>query len=330
MSREPGVFEQLPSARLRAQVASIQIIVSDGTPVSVLPSTSMVLGFQFEGRIRAEEGLLAPAGVTGLQESPRRYQYLGATSSVMVRFTPLGASCLGAPADELATKSVPLDGILSPAAVRQTLERVGEAKDNRARVLAVEDLLTQLPWEPDALMAEALSQLEGGAPVSLVARGLGISERQLEPARELLKTTLHFVAHHGENEDVLLIPIVRAHHPALADRMEAAHAQLNPALERLRRVVDSESIDALYALTNRFLSAYLEHMHEEETVFDAEIRAACSPEELMGFGKQSVVRTAPADQLMMLGWMLPALPPDQTELFSSRLPPEVRSQSERK
>ncbi|MDP1829790.1 MAG: helix-turn-helix domain-containing protein [Archangium sp.] len=177
--RKPGISHHAPSAHLRSRVAAIQLVVSDGTPVSVLPSSSSVLGFQYSGRIRAEEGLLSTAGVTGLQRGPRRYRYLGETASVLVRFTPLGSTCLGAPADELADKSVPLEGLLSPLLVRQTTERLLEAPDERSRVEVIERLLARLPWEPDALVAHALELLEH-MPVARIARELGLSERQLE------------------------------------------------------------------------------------------------------------------------------------------------------
>lgn len=151
------------------------------------------------------------------------------------------------------------------------------------------------------------------------------SVRQLgrkEPAaRQTLLTTLRFVAHHGENEDVLLIPLARARAPELAARMEAAHAHVNTALLALQRSAADAELDALCTQTNRFLAAYLAHMDEEENVFDAELRAALTPEDLAAFGKQSVERTAPADQLMMLGFILPSMPRAEAELFLGRVPP---------
>ena len=178
---KPGITEHRPTASLRDRVASIQLIVSDGTPVSVLPSTSTVMGFQFAGRIRGEEGLLSTAGVTGLFEGPRRYSYLGPTGSVMVRFTPLGASCLGVPATELTSRSVPLDTFLPSQLVRDTSEQICEAHDDRERVQVMERFLSQLSWTPDPLVAETLRRLESESPsVARIARELGLSERQLE------------------------------------------------------------------------------------------------------------------------------------------------------
>lgn len=142
-------------------------------------------------------------------------------------------------------------------------------------------------------------------------------------ARELLATTLHFLEHHGANEDTIMIPIVQERNPALAQRMSQAHEELTPRLEELERAAKSAPLEELFALTNRFLAAYLEHMHEEETVFDPQLRAAFTAEELAAFGLKSVQRTTPADQLMMLGWMLPAMPREEANRFLERVPAET-------
>jgi hypothetical protein len=152
---------------------------------------------------------------------------------------------------------------------------------------------------------------------------IGALGRDDAGARALLKTTLHFLAHHGANEDELLIPMARERVPELARRMEEAHARIAPLFDELCAAADAAGHEALFALTNRFLAAYLEHMHEEETVFDAALRAAFTSEELAVFGMKSVQRTAPADQLMMLGWMLPAMPRAQAEVFLARVPPDI-------
>jgi hypothetical protein len=142
-------------------------------------------------------------------------------------------------------------------------------------------------------------------------------------ARELLATTLRFLEHHGANEDTIMIPLVREKDAALAQRMAHAHELLTPRLEALKLALKDAPLDELFTLANRFLAAYLEHMHEEETVFDPLVRAALTAEELVTFGQRSVQRTAPADQLMMLGWMLPAMPRDEANRFLERVPADT-------
>lgn len=173
-----------PSAGLRDRVVAIDVIDQVGGQACVLPSTSAVLGLQVHGRVEADAGLLSVAGVTGIQSGARRYGYVGPTVSLLVRFTPQGASCLGVPASELADRSVALDELLTPARAREASERLCEASDTAARVKVVEGLLLGLEWAPDLLVERAL-QLLGAGPhegslVAAVARTLGISERQLE------------------------------------------------------------------------------------------------------------------------------------------------------
>jgi hypothetical protein len=66
-----------PQARLLRQMARFEVVgAADGLSHVVLPTTAVVLGFQFLGRVQAEDQVLSPAGVTGLQEGPRTYSYL--------------------------------------------------------------------------------------------------------------------------------------------------------------------------------------------------------------------------------------------------------------
>lgn len=173
-----------PSAALRDRVLAIDVIEQDGGEAHVLPSTSAVLGLQVHGRVRAGEGLLSTAGVTGIQGGARRYGYEGPTVSLLVRFTPQGASCLGVPASALADRSVALADLVTPARASEVSERMCEAGDAAARVQVVERLLLGLEWSPDPLIERALVLLGAGlherSLVAEVARNLAISERQLE------------------------------------------------------------------------------------------------------------------------------------------------------
>ena len=174
-----------PHPALRGRVASIELLESQDGEVVVLPSTNVVLGFQFRGRVRAGEALLAPAGVTGIQPTARRYSYAGGAGSLLVRFTPEGAACLGVPAGELSSRSVALDAILPRARVAEVHERLVAAPDARARVAVVERFLAQLPYAADALVTRAVTLLTAvgdgdDANVAAVARTLDVSERQLE------------------------------------------------------------------------------------------------------------------------------------------------------
>lgn len=68
------------------------------------------------------------------------------------------------------------------------------------------------------------------------------------------------------------------------------------------------------------VTLYLAHMDEEERQFEPAIRAVLSADEATAFGRRSVERTAPADQRMMLGWMLPAMTSLDADAVLGRLP----------
>ena len=176
---------------LASRVAGIEVVTSRGQQL-VLPSTSAVLGVQLRGRVRAGAALLSTAGVTGIQDSAREYVYVGATDSILVRFTAQGAACLGVPVSELTQRSLALDKLLPPVIVRRAQEKLHDRDDVAARVAVVQSLLLQLPFVEDRLVTRALGALDGrqlatldGAPladagVAAVARALGLGERQLE------------------------------------------------------------------------------------------------------------------------------------------------------
>jgi AraC-like DNA-binding protein len=164
-------------------VASIDVVEADGGASLVLPSTGAVLGFQFRGRVRAGHDYLALAGVTGVQAAAKTYTYEPQTGSLLVRFTPQGACCLGIPAAELADRSVALDAILPRARLAQAHEQLREATHTAARIAVVEQWLAELPYEDDPLVTCATRLLEDThepARVAALARRLGLSERQLE------------------------------------------------------------------------------------------------------------------------------------------------------
>lgn len=173
-------------AQLRDRVLSIEVVDdhATGQRAPVLPSPAVVLGVQWRGRMRGPDGLLAHAGVTGIQERARTYEALGPTTSILVRFTPTGATCLGLPLIELAGRSVALDDILDRKCVRDLIERVAEAPDAATARDVVIDLIAKLENKPDELVVRALRMLTARdndeASVAKVARSLTISERQLE------------------------------------------------------------------------------------------------------------------------------------------------------
>ncbi len=141
--------------------------------------------------------------------------------------------------------------------------------------------------------------------------------------RKQLSEVLYFVAHHGENEDVLLLPWLDTAAPALAEKMRLAHRALEPQLLGLRQTAATAPLDQLYRAMAEFTGHYLLHLHDEENLWEPEIRRVLSAEQLGQFGPQSVARTPPQDQPMMLRWMYKALPDDAAQALVDKLPPTL-------
>jgi hypothetical protein len=145
-------------------------------------------------------------------------------------------------------------------------------------------------------------------------------------ARARLREALRFVAHHGENEDALLLPLLEQTAPEVFGRIERAHVAVNGALEILQRSIDASPPDELYHRTCAFTALYLEHMCEEECDLEPLIRAAVSTEQLAGIASGSVARTAAADQRMMLSFMVRAMPRGDAAALCARLPTALRQE----
>jgi hypothetical protein len=137
---------------------------------------------------------------------------------------------------------------------------------------------------------------------------------------------LHFVAHHGDNEDTLLLPALRERAPEMAARVDEEHRRVEAALDALREAIDGPA-EPLYLACCSFTSLYLEHMRFEEVECAPAIRARFSAEEIAGFGARSVARTSPEDKRTMLGYMFAAMPRRAVEALlagaEAKMPPEA-------
>ena len=148
-----------------------------------------------------------------------------------------------------------------------------------------------------------------------------------DDARERLRKALHFTAHHGQNEDVLLVPLLAARLPSVATRMRIAHEAIDGVLHRLRRDLDGDmSLAELYARTCAFTSRYLEHVAEEEELIDPALRAAYSDEDHAFIGREAMARTSPDDARLMLALMLPSLTKEDASGYFAKLPPALAAE----
>ncbi|MGN6396666.1 MAG: helix-turn-helix domain-containing protein [Mucilaginibacter sp.] len=156
----------------------------------VLPDTSLVIGFQYRGRLAyLEEATampLAAAGITGLLDSCRVFQHTAGTGSMLVVFRENGAArFLRTPLNELFGQSVSLEHFFPHTSLAELEEQLMFAADDRARINLVERfLIKQLDeGQPDLMVSRALEHIHqsgGTIRISELARLLHTSASPLE------------------------------------------------------------------------------------------------------------------------------------------------------
>jgi hypothetical protein len=142
-------------------------------------------------------------------------------------------------------------------------------------------------------------------------------------ARRRAHEVVHFLRHHGENEELLLVPLLADRAPDAHARMVNDHAHVQEAIDRFATAIDHEGTFVLYHEACTLTAAYLEHMRVEELELLPRIAAVLTPAECGAFSRESVARTAPADQRMMLGYMLSAMSRADADALIGRIPPAV-------
>lgn len=112
----------------------------------VYPSTGIVMGFQYGGRIDIVRGgrtdSLEPAGITGIQTGARKFRGMKDTSTLLVYFTPTGAFAVFGPAvADMADGSYGLRAVQARAGWDELPELLADAADDTARIAVVEEAL---------------------------------------------------------------------------------------------------------------------------------------------------------------------------------------------
>lgn len=138
-----------------------------------------------------------------------------------------------------------------------------------------------------------------------------MAERCLAMTRELCE--------HADHEDRYIHPLLRERAPEAADALDAEHVRLDAALaaldDRARRLSTTpaeslpEAQHGLYLAVNELISAYLAHLHAEETVAMPALWDRCSDTELGEVFTVFKASRTPEEGLTDLRRMLPSLPP---------------------
>lgn len=175
-----------PSPALAPFVKEFIIIESDfGTCSTIIPDTSVVMGFRYRGKVLWQDGggeSPLPAGViTGLRKSVRVLRYEQGTSNLLVVFREGGlAAFTRIPIREWFDQSVPAESLFHRSELEMILESLSEAADHKERIVTLESFLVKKCSFQinDALIHEAVRRIQeqqGVIKIHQLAASLHIS-----------------------------------------------------------------------------------------------------------------------------------------------------------
>ena len=128
----------------------------------MLPGTSLVIAFQFKGRVSCGTNNLPTSSVSGLRKSLRLFNYSKDAGNILVIFKEAGAAAFFKnPLHKLFEEIVPLDNFISHQNLSNIEERLAEATNNRERIDLVEQFLLAELYDhsPDQLILTALQKI---------------------------------------------------------------------------------------------------------------------------------------------------------------------------
>ena len=151
-------------------------------------------------------------------------------------------------------------------------------------------------------MAISIGRTDWGDPQEVVSL-----ESSWRPLLELLRS-------HTAHEDHYIFRLLDSHDPMAVDPAGDQHRDLDDLLDdvaaRFDELVarpDAAGGVALYRDFNRFVAAYLPHLHDEETSVMRRIWECCSDEEIAGARAAFMADTPPEVMATSLRYLLPAI-----------------------
>lgn len=157
-----------PCDVLKPYIKTFMIIESESGMVNrILPETSLVMAFRFNGSIKYtqqnESGILPLSVISGVRKSPRIMDYAQKTSILLVKFNEGGATAFfREPLHELFDTSLSLDDLLPRYELVLIEEQLAEAHNHIARVSIIERfLLSKVKLSsPDILIDYAVRKIK--------------------------------------------------------------------------------------------------------------------------------------------------------------------------
>jgi AraC-like DNA-binding protein len=156
----------------------------------ILPDTSIVLGFQYSGKLSYSENNntvpLSAAGVTGLRDTFRIFNNSENTNTVLVMFSEVGAGAfLNQPMHEIFGSSLSLDDFILRSQMDVIADQLNEAKTDIERINLIEEfLIARINHKAnDELVNLAVSfiiQQAGNIKITALTEKFNISQSQFE------------------------------------------------------------------------------------------------------------------------------------------------------
>lgn|SRR5690606_14991477 len=180
-----------PTERLKFHIKCFVVSENElGSEYKVFPSTGLVIGFQYKGRLATLGGNslthLASAGITGISGSYKTFKSYPNIGTVLVYFTETGfAHFCRLPAHELFNLSLSLEDIFHREDINSAQEKLANAATDQQRIQIVEQfLLSQLQdLRQDNLVTEAVKLIynsQGAIRIRELSKRLFISQSPLE------------------------------------------------------------------------------------------------------------------------------------------------------
>jgi len=181
----------IPSDVLKPYIRLLAISeTSKETEYKVLPNTSLVMGFQYQGQLATVENTtlkpLNTAGITGIQDKYRVFRNSKDIGTVLVFFNETGAAYFfKEPINELFGESVSLENFVSQSVLNQIEEQLSVVQSHQQRITIVEQFLIARiqPIQADKLVQSAIQHIQlakGNIRISELAKQLYTSKSPLE------------------------------------------------------------------------------------------------------------------------------------------------------
>lgn len=158
----------LPSAILRPFVKTYMVLESvDGMVNRVLPDTSIVMAFIFNGKVSIENNgeakALQSSMLTGIRKSARLINYSKNTAALLVIFNDAGAAAfVREPLHELYSDSFPLYNFVGRQSLQDVEGQLCEVENNEKRIAIVEGFLIEMLREipAETILKEAVKRIQ--------------------------------------------------------------------------------------------------------------------------------------------------------------------------